>query len=71
MLLPMIMAMLVAISRTIDYHHFYSDIVGGAVLGTGLGICCWLGRKEGIKSVGGGENETLGSGTGYEAVSVV
>jgi len=34
---PMLLAIFIAISRVIDYHHTFSDITAGAVLGTMLG----------------------------------
>jgi len=33
---PLTIAFFVAISRTIDYHHNFSDIIGGAMIGTGF-----------------------------------
>ncbi|KAJ8952904.1 hypothetical protein NQ318_006521 [Aromia moschata] len=36
--LPVLLATLVAVSRTCDYHHHYSDVVGGAMLGSTVAI---------------------------------
>jgi len=33
---PLIIAFFVAASRTMDYHHHFSDIIAGALIGTGL-----------------------------------
>jgi membrane-associated phospholipid phosphatase len=33
---PMTLAFFVAVSRTVDYHHNFSDIIAGALLGTGM-----------------------------------
>ncbi|KAJ8981553.1 hypothetical protein NQ317_009812 [Molorchus minor] len=36
-MMPILFATLVGVSRTCDYHHHYSDVVGGAILGTAVG----------------------------------
>jgi len=33
---PLTLAFFIAISRTIDYHHNFSDIIGGALIGVGF-----------------------------------
>jgi len=35
-ILPLVLSSSIAITRTIDYHHNYSDILAGAVLGVGI-----------------------------------
>jgi len=35
-LLPLVIAIFISVSRTIDYHHNFSDIIAGALVGTGL-----------------------------------
>ncbi|XP_074039043.1 phospholipid phosphatase 5 [Leptinotarsa decemlineata] len=32
--MPLLVATLIAVSRTVDYHHHYSDVIGGALLGS-------------------------------------
>jgi hypothetical protein len=39
--MPMMLACFVACSRTRDFHHFYADVVGGAVLGLVIAIGCY------------------------------
>jgi len=39
LLCPLLLAFLVGISRTLDYHHHFGDVVGGALLGT---LVAWL-----------------------------
>ncbi|KAG5882436.1 hypothetical protein JTB14_025242 [Gonioctena quinquepunctata] len=34
MFMPILSAMLIAVSRVTDYHHHFSDIIGGAILGS-------------------------------------
>jgi membrane-associated phospholipid phosphatase len=36
LLAPPLMAALVAVSRTIDYHHHFADILAGSLIGTGI-----------------------------------
>jgi diacylglycerol diphosphate phosphatase/phosphatidate phosphatase len=36
---PMAVAFFVAISRTMDYHHHFSDILAGAIIGF---VCAWI-----------------------------
>jgi diacylglycerol diphosphate phosphatase/phosphatidate phosphatase len=40
--LPMFIAGMVAISRTLDYHHNHSDIMSGSAIGLFFGIMCYL-----------------------------
>ena len=35
---PYGLAIFVAVSRTMDYHHHFSDIIAGALLGSGIGV---------------------------------
>jgi membrane-associated phospholipid phosphatase len=39
--MPMMLACFVACSRTRDFHHFYADVVGGAVLGLVIAVGCY------------------------------
>ena len=39
--LPWVVAGLVAMSRTRDYHHHFSDILAGTVLGSAIGVYCY------------------------------
>lgn len=73
--LPLLMAAGVAVSRTIDYHHHWSDIVAGATLGGGLAIALWVARfSEGAPGVRGqapaaipgGLGSSVGSANGVE-----
>jgi membrane-associated phospholipid phosphatase len=43
-LVPFAVAMWVAISRTVDYWHHYSDVIAGAVLGFGIARVCFSQR---------------------------
>jgi len=38
-LFPLVVAGFIAVSRTMDYHHNFSDVLAGSVLGAG--IACW------------------------------
>lgn len=38
-LAPLSIAFFVAISRTMDYHHHFSDIIAGSVIGVACAIC--------------------------------
>ncbi|KAH3757584.1 phosphatidic acid phosphatase type 2/haloperoxidase [Pelomyxa schiedti] len=40
-LVPEIPAFMIALSRTRDYWHHFSDIVGGAFIGVGIAIMCY------------------------------
>ncbi|GJQ15971.1 hypothetical protein GpartN1_g7762.t1 [Galdieria partita] len=44
LLVPLLLACLVGVSRTVDYHHHFSDIVAGALLGTVISIMTFIGR---------------------------
>jgi len=37
-LIPLVISTYVAVSRTVDYHHNFSDILAGSLLGAGLGM---------------------------------
>lgn len=51
-LLPLATAGFVAVSRTIDFHHHFSDIVAGTALGAIVaGIVFWTRRKALIKAM--------------------
>jgi len=39
---PLLLATLIAVSRTMDYHHFYTDIVTGALLGIVVALVCYF-----------------------------
>lgn len=39
---PLALASFIAISRTLDYHHNFSDILGGCVLGLFIAPCCYF-----------------------------
>lgn len=43
-LLPLLGAGGIAVSRTVDFHHHYSDIVGGSGIGIGIGVLVYMGR---------------------------
>jgi len=38
---PLYLAMFIAISRTMDYHHSFADIIAGSLLGAGIGLFCY------------------------------
>jgi membrane-associated phospholipid phosphatase len=40
--IPLIMAGFIAVSRTLDYHHDYSDILGGTIIGSFIGVMCYM-----------------------------
>jgi len=35
---PLLISMLIAVSRTMDYHHNFGDIVAGSLLGAGISL---------------------------------
>jgi len=35
---PMLLAFFVAVSRTMDYHHHFADIIAGSIIGTGCTV---------------------------------
>jgi diacylglycerol diphosphate phosphatase/phosphatidate phosphatase len=39
---PMVLSGFVAVSRVVDYHHHFSDIIAGSLLGAGMGAFCYL-----------------------------
>lgn len=65
---PVVFAWGVGVSRTVDYHHFYGDVVGGAVLGSGIGGLVWWSRR---KEIRGAEEGELGDSVGYDAVAIL
>ncbi|KAL0486361.1 lipid phosphate phosphatase [Acrasis kona] len=40
-LFPMFIAGMVAVSRTLDYHHNYDDIIAGTLIGCFIGLVCY------------------------------
>ncbi|CAH1155210.1 unnamed protein product [Phaedon cochleariae] len=38
MMVPILLATLIAVSRCADYHHHYTDVIGGAILGTSIAV---------------------------------
>jgi len=36
--IPLVIATFIAVSRTVDYHHNFSDILAGSLLGAGMGF---------------------------------
>lgn len=49
---PMLIAMLVAISRVIDFHHHFGDIIAGAGLGSFVGTFVFVVRGAGLPNEG-------------------
>eukprot|EP00871_Galdieria_phlegrea_P002317 jgi/Galph1/3086/GphlegSOOS_G1704.1 len=43
-IMPILLASLVGVSRTIDYHHHFGDVVAGALLGTVISALAFIGR---------------------------
>lgn len=41
-LIPIAIATTVAVSRVVDYHHNFSDILAGSLLGSAMAIFCYL-----------------------------
>jgi len=41
-MLPLIMCIFIAVSRTMDYHHNFSDILAGAMIGFGVGFVAYF-----------------------------
>jgi len=48
--IPVGIGAFVAISRIIDNHHNFDDVVAGSCLGTGIAVAVWLGRYREIES---------------------
>jgi len=38
---PLVLAFFVAISRTMDYHHNFSDVIAGSLIGAGVTLFCY------------------------------
>jgi len=54
---PLLAATLVGVSRIIDYHHNYSDVVAGALLGAGVAGMAFANRREtDLVPVGGSDH---------------
>lgn len=47
--IPVAIAAFVSISRIIDNHHNFDDVVAGSCLGTGVAVAVWLGRYKEIE----------------------
>eukprot|EP00177_Eucheuma_denticulatum_P001421 GFKZ01002567.1.p1 GENE.GFKZ01002567.1~~GFKZ01002567.1.p1 ORF type:complete len:273 (-),score=19.36 GFKZ01002567.1:259-1077(-) len=43
-LMPLMGAGWMALSRTVDFHHHFADIVGGSGIGIGIGFLVYMGR---------------------------
>jgi membrane-associated phospholipid phosphatase len=41
-LIPLLIAGMIAVSRTLDYHHNHDDIIAGTVIGTFIGTSCYF-----------------------------
>ncbi|CAG9773023.1 unnamed protein product [Ceutorhynchus assimilis] len=39
--IPIIFAVLIGVSRTCDYHHHYSDVLFGSIMGMGISYCVY------------------------------
>jgi len=39
---PIALAMFIAISRVVDYHHDFSDIIAGSLIGAGIGLMAYF-----------------------------
>lgn len=40
-LAPLMVAVLISISRTCDYHHHYTDVIAGAIIGIAIAYLCY------------------------------
>lgn len=47
-LLPPCLAALVTVSRTIDYHHHFADVVAGSMLGSFVAVAAFYGRRSSL-----------------------
>lgn len=64
--IPALLAGLVAASRTIDYHHHFSDVIGGSVLGTFIASVVVFARRPAILK----RIEDEAAGVEYTAIAV-
>lgn len=47
--IPLCLAAFVAVSRIVDNHHNFDDVVAGSCLGAGIAVAVWAGRCEEIE----------------------
>lgn len=48
--IPVGIAAFVAVSRILDNHHNFDDVVAGSCLGTGIAVAVWMGRYREIEA---------------------